>query len=370
MTLPRIVAPPEVLMFFNKIALPAILAVLVCLAAPVPAAAQVAPNLGTAKPFAILGGTTVTNTGSTVITADLGVSPGAAVTGFPPGIVVSGAIHAADASAASAQADAIIAYNNLAGQATTQDLTGQDLGGMTLVAGVYNFATSAQLTGTLTLNAAGNPNAVFIFKIGSTLTTATGARVVIINGGSACNVFWQVGSSATLGTSTSLLGNILALTSITANTGASIIGRALARNGAVTLDTNSVNASGCTGAIPCPAITISPATLPNGTVGVAYSQTLISTGGTAPYTYSVVSGTMPPGVSLSVGGVLSGTPTVAGTSFVNIGSTDFNNCPGTISTIQIAIGVPTLPQVFSIALALGLLAVGWFELRRRQTAAN
>src|SRR3954454_9358766 len=137
-------------------------------------AAQTAPTLGSAQSFAVLGGSTVTNTGPSVITGDLGVSPGSAVTGFPPGTVVSGTIHAADAVAAAAQSSLTTAYNSLAGQACTQDLTGQDLGGLTLTAGVYCFSTSAQLTGTLTLNAQGNSSAVFIFKIGSTLTTASG----------------------------------------------------------------------------------------------------------------------------------------------------------------------------------------------------
>src|SRR5579872_3849239 len=213
--------------------------------------AQSAPSLGAAQSFAVLGGSTVTNTGSSTINGDLGVSPGTAVTGFPPGLVVGGTIHAADATALAAQNAVTTAYNNLASQACTQDLTGQDLGGKTLTAGVYCFATSAQLTGTLTLDAQGNGSAVFIFKVGSTLTTASGSSVVMINSGSVCNVFWQVGSSATLGTATAFAGNILALTSITLTTGASVTGRVLARNGAVTLDTNTVNASSClAGGVP------------------------------------------------------------------------------------------------------------------------
>jgi type VI secretion system secreted protein VgrG len=206
--------------------------------------------LGSAQHFAVLGASTVTNTGPSVITGDLGLSPGSSVTGFPPGTVVSGTIHIADALALSAQNSVTTAYNALASQACTMDLTGQDLGGQTLTAGVYCFSTSAQLTGTLTLNAQGNAAAVFIFKIGSTLTTASGSSVVVINGGSPCNVFWQVGSSATLGTTTSLAGNILALASITLNTNASVTGRSLARNGAVTLDTNTVSVSACEVAPP------------------------------------------------------------------------------------------------------------------------
>ena len=205
-------------------------------------ASPAAPSLGAAQRFAVLGGSTVTSTGASVLTGDLGVSPGTAVTGFPPGRFASGAIHSADALALAAQNAVTTAYNGLVGQACTRDLTGQDLGGQTLTAGVYCFSSSAQLTGTLTLNAQGNANAVFIFKMGSTLTTASASSVALTNGGSPANVFWQVGSSATLGTTTSFAGNILALTSITVTTGATVTGRTLARNGAVTLDTNAVAA--------------------------------------------------------------------------------------------------------------------------------
>ncbi len=215
------------------------------LTGPTFALAQTAPSLGTAQSFAVLGGSTVTNTGTSVVTGDLGVSPGGAVVGFPPGTVASGTIHAADAAALAAQNSVTTAYNDLAGQACTQVLTGLDLGGMTLTPGVYCFATSAQLTGTLTLNAQGNASAVFVFKIGSTLTTASGSAVVMSNGGSPCNVFWQVGSSATLGTSSTFGGSILALTSITLTTTANATGRLLARNGAVTLDTNNVTVLPC-----------------------------------------------------------------------------------------------------------------------------
>ncbi|HEX9161215.1 MAG TPA: ice-binding family protein [Thermoanaerobaculia bacterium] len=199
-------------------------------------------NLGTAGNFAVLAGSTVTNTGATVVNGNVGVSTGSAVTGFPPGVVVGGSIHSNDAAAIQAQTDLTTAYNAAAGAACTGNLTGQDLGGKTLTAGVYCFDSSAQLTGTLILDAQGNPNAQFIFKIGSTLTTASASNVIVVNGGSTCNVFWQVGSSAVLGTTTSFGGNILALASITMNTGANLSGRALARTGAVTLDTNAVTA--------------------------------------------------------------------------------------------------------------------------------
>jgi hypothetical protein len=215
--------------------------------------------LGTAESFAVLGGSAVTNTGPTTVTRNLGVSPGSAVTGFPPGIVVGGSIHAADAVASQAQSDVTTAYNVLAGQACDFDLTGQDLGGMTLIPGVYCFSSSAQLTGTLTLDAQGDSGAMFVFQIGSTLTTASNASVLMI-GGSPCNVFWQVGSSATIGTTTQFVGNILALSSISLQTGARVNGRALARNGAVTMDTNNVSAAGCAAAPDEPTATPQTAT--------------------------------------------------------------------------------------------------------------
>jgi len=204
---------------------------------PSPALAQV--SLGTAQSFAVLGGSTVTNTGATTITGDLGVSPGSAITGFPPGTVIGGTIHAADAVAAQAQIDLATAYNVASLLPCFDDLTGQDLGGLALTSGVYCFSSSAQLTGTLNLVGAG----LWIFQIGSTLTTASNSSV-LGDFGQDCNganVFWQVGSSATIGTNTQFVGNILALESITLNTGANVSGSALARNGAVTMDTNHVS---------------------------------------------------------------------------------------------------------------------------------
>ncbi|QOV89027.1 SdrD B-like domain-containing protein [Humisphaera borealis] len=204
--------------------------------------------LGTAESFAALAGASVTNTGPTVLQGDLGVSPGNAITGFPPGIVnAPGTIHTTDAVAAQAEADALTAYNNLAGLATTATLTGQDLGGMTLVSGVYTFSSSAQLTGTITLDAQNNANAKFVFQIGSTLTTASASKVNVINAPPCFDdVYWQVGSSATLGSTTEFYGSIIALTSITLVTGASIVqGNALALNGSVTLDNNTISPDQC-----------------------------------------------------------------------------------------------------------------------------
>ncbi|MEX0817221.1 MAG: ice-binding family protein [Gaiellales bacterium] len=230
-----------------------VLALLVALALVSSAQAQTV-SLGTDNAFAVLGASTVTNTGPSVINGDLGVSPGTAVTGFPPGIV-NGTIHAADAVALQAQSDLTTAYNDAAGRACGTVLTGTDLGGLTLTSGVYCFSSSAQLTGTLTLDFQGNANAVFIFQIGSTLTTASSSSVNFINGGSSCNVFWQVGSSATIGTTTTFRGNILALTSITATTSATVDGRLLARNGAVTLDSNVVTRTLCAAPPAAPDVT-------------------------------------------------------------------------------------------------------------------
>jgi hypothetical protein len=231
--------------------------------------------LGTADSFAVLAGSTATNTGNTVISGNLGVSPGTAVVGFPPGIV-GGGTHAADAVALQAQNDLTTAYNTLASLPFTNDLTGQDLGGLLLIPGVYHFNTSAQLTGLLTLDAQGSNNALWVFQIGSTLTTASSSDVQIINGGPGDGLFWQVGSSATLGTSTVFEGNILALTSITLNTTAIIpCGRALAQNGAVTMDTNVIS-TGCTATAGWDTSQATELSGPSGTSGTSLSNPLNS----------------------------------------------------------------------------------------------
>jgi len=207
-------------------------------------AAETPVGLGTAASFAVLGGQTVTNTGPSTISGDVGVSPGSAVTNFPPGLVTNGVIHAADTVAAQAQAALTTAYNDAAGRVpAATGLT--ELGGLTLGPGV-RAGGALQITGTLTLDAGGDPNALFVFQAASTLNTATSSMVVLTGGADPCNVFWQVTSSASLGVDSVFVGTILASTSISAATGASVEGRLLASTGAVTLDTNTVTVPPCT----------------------------------------------------------------------------------------------------------------------------
>lgn len=211
------------------------------------------PTVGT---FGVLAGSTVTNTGATAVTGtggNLGVSPGSAITGFPPG-TASGTIHAADAVAATAQTELLAAYNAVAGAASTATWNA-DLGGHTFAPGVYTASTSLGITGTVTLDAGGNPNAQFIFQVGSALTANSGSIVNLIGSADPANVFWLVGSSATVGTTASFSGNILASSSISLLTGATLHGRALAKGGAVTLDTNAITIPATLGGgVPTPPV--------------------------------------------------------------------------------------------------------------------
>ena len=199
-------------------------------------------SLGSAENFAVLGATTVTNTGASHIDRSVGVSPGSAITGFPPGIITNGGLHAADATATQAHADFATAYNAFAGLASppANNLTGADLGGKTLTPGVYRYDTSATSGGALTFDAQDDPNARFVIQIGTTLITTSNSSVVLINGANARNVFFQVGTSATLGSGSSFIGNILAYAAITTVSGTTVTGRLLALTEAVTLDTNNV----------------------------------------------------------------------------------------------------------------------------------
>lgn len=288
-----------------------VIAAVVLAMTPTRASAVATPvPLGTATSFAVLAGSQVTNTGPSSITGDLGVSPGTAITGFPPGTVI-GAQHSADAVALQAKSDLVTGYNNAAGQApdvtypTAPDPV--ELGGRTLDPGVYKAPISAGITGTLTLDAHGDPNAVWVFQIGSTLTTASGSNVSLVNGASPCNVYWQIGSSATLGTNSAFVGTIMAQESITVTTGTTIAGRALARTGAVTLDNNTINrgtcaAGGTTGGL------ITGGVVAGATSGGATAGTAGTTGST---TVGVIGGVPTGG---GTGGLLGGVLTSGGTT--------------------------------------------------------
>jgi hypothetical protein len=199
-------------------------------------------GLGSAASFSVLAGSTVTNTGPTTMFGDLGLSPGSSVTGAPD---VLGQTHVDDAVAIGAKNALTTAYNDAASRPSNGS-AGTDLAGQTFLPGVYTASSSLLLSsGSVTLNAQGDPNAVFVFQVGSTLISGSSTTVLLTNGAQACNVFWQVGSSATLGTGTSFVGTIMASASITANTAATIHGRLLAQTGAVTLDTNTITTSNC-----------------------------------------------------------------------------------------------------------------------------
>jgi len=267
-------------------------------------------DLGTATPYGVLGASTVTNTGTSVIGGDLGLSPGTSITGFPPGVVL-GTVHPTDPVAAQAQSDLTTAYNVAA--SLTPSTTGlSDLVGLSLIPGVYSGSTLS-LSGDLTL--AGTATSVWVFQAASTLVTGSASRIILTGGATACNVFWQVGSSATLGTASEFAGTIMANQSITATTSATVTGRLLADNGAVTLDSNVITAP--TGCAPAGTVSTSPtftssAPTATGVVGTPYTSGVTTTASpTATYT---VTGSLPAGLTLNpTTGAITGTPTTPGT---------------------------------------------------------
>jgi Ice-binding-like len=252
----------------QRIALAA--AVLGMLALPLTTNAAATPvNLGSAASFAVLGNSTVTNTGATIVTGDLGVSPGTAVTGFPPG-TVSGTTYTGT-GAAQAHTDLATAYNAALAQpadftlATVAELsTVVAAPGVTYLPGVYDAPSSINLAATMTLDGGGDPDAIWIFKAGSTLITGSNSTVLLTGSAQSCNIFWLVGSSATLGVGSTFSGSILAVTAITAMTGATVDGRLLARGAAVTMDTNAITRSDCA-AVPAPTPTPPPTLAPTPT---------------------------------------------------------------------------------------------------------
>jgi LPXTG-motif cell wall-anchored protein len=304
-------------------------------------------GLGTAAGFGVLSASTVTNTGSSVITGDVGVSPGTAIEGFPPGII-DGVQHSADAEAAQAQSDLTTAYNVAASLTPTQTGLGE-LTGLSLTPGVYSGG-ELSLNGELTLD--GSAESVWVFQAASTLTAGSGASINLINGASACNVFWQVGSSATLGSASRFVGSVMAKASITAVTGATVSGRLLAETGAVTLDSNVITAptgcdAGSTDVSTSPTITSGTPTA--ATVGAPYSFTVTATG-TPAATFAVTSGALPAGLALdSTTGEITGVPTTVGDSTFTITASNGTAPDATASyplTVAAAavVAPPTVPS--------------------------
>jgi uncharacterized repeat protein (TIGR01451 family) len=279
-------------------------------------AAELPVALGSAGTFTALAGSTVTNTGPTIVNGDVGVSAGSAVTGFPPGTVVGGAIHAADGPAALAQLDLTTAYNNAAGRNVAPVTVAGDLGGLTLAPGLYKSTSTLGITGVLRLDGGGNPNAVWIFQVASALTTASGSQIILQGGAQAANIFWQVGSSATLGTTSIFNGTIMAQASVSIATGAALNGRALARTGAVSLDSNTaINPGPPTVGAPPAALSVA-CPLANAVAGSPYNSLIAATGGTPPYGFSTT-GALPGGLVLnSATGSITGTPTGATATFL------------------------------------------------------
>lgn len=313
--------------------------------APWASASPSGVGLGGAAPFAVLGATAVTNTGASVISGDLGVSPGTSVTGTPQ--VQNGTIYKATAVAATAQASLVTAYNDAAGRTptTSGDFSTTGLGGKSLVPGVYRATSTMNLTGALTLDGGGDPNAVFVFQAGSSLVTASSSTVTLIGGAQACNVFWKVGSSATLGTTSSFVGTVMALTSVTLTSHVKVTGRVLARTGDVTLidDTVTVPSTCVTATAVAPTIsTVAPASGPTsgGTTvtitGTGFLGVSGATGvkfGTTPATsYTVTSTTTMTATSPIGTGTVTITVTAAGSKATKAGAFTYLAAAATTTT--------------------------------------
>jgi hypothetical protein len=320
----------------------AIAGTLVLVGGSAASAAQAPVGLGTAGQFAVLAGSGVTNTGATTVTGDIGSYPTPTETGFGS-ITLSGTNQAGDSVTQQAKTDLLTAYNDAGGRTPVTNVP-VELGGTTLVAGVYTSPTLG-LTGTLTLDAHNDPDAEFIFQAGSTLITASNSRVLLLNGANACNVVWQVGSSATFNTGSQFVGEVLAETSITADTSAIFLGRLLAQNGAVTLDNNTITKASCASASPTTTTSTTSSTT------TSTSTTSTSTTTTVPVTSSG-RGATPPGPvvisSLPKGGGPVGPPPTAGGTATKSGPSNLipppaTPGPGTVPGGLTASAVPSLP---------------------------
>ena len=291
----------------------------------------------------MLGGSTVTNTGGSILDNSLGLWPGTSITGFPPGLVLPpGTTDTTNAAAQQAQSDLTAAYVDAAGRGLDATTTA-DLANLNLPGGVYAGPSKGalSLTGPLVLDGAGDPSSVFVFQTDSTLITGSGSTVTLINGAQACNVFWQVGSSATLGTGSVFVGNVLALTSITVTTGVTVEGRALARNGAVTLDTDTFTQPSCATTLPATTTTTAPGTTVTTTPGAGTPVATPAGGAGSPGAPGTPTGPKIPGVS--------GPPRTGGGPLQGHGST-------------------WLAAMFGCLLAVGA-AEAWWKSRARRVLA-
>ena len=324
-------------------------------------AAEAPVGLGTVGSYSVLGAETVTNTGPSLLSADVGVSPGSAITGFPPGVSL-GTEHRADAHAAQAQLDLGVAYDDARSRAPTGSIAG-DLVGRTFTAGVYNSSGPIGLGGTMTLDGQGDPRAVFIFQIAETLITAPASRVNVINGAQACNVFWQVASSATLDTGTGFVGTIMASTSISVLTGATVEGRALARTGQVSLDTNVFTVPGCDTTTPTSSTTTNGAAAAAWDAVSAITTATPSDSTTVTTTTAAVAGpsTSTPGTTRGPAGGGPGGPGGSGRTGSASGPPELANT-GVDASLSPLLGVGVL------MLALGglMLAVAQSKARHRR----
>jgi hypothetical protein len=344
------------------------------------ALAQSAPPLGSAASFVALGGSAVTNAGTSRITGNVGVSPGDVATGFSSAVFRVGEVRRDDALARQARSDSDRAADTIASQSCTNTLQEAELGGTTLLPGVHCFASpDVQLHGPLILDAAGNRDAVWIFRIDGTLTAASDASVLIVGNGYDGNVFWSTGGATTLGARAAFIGNVFARTSITLEDGASVSGRLFARAGAVALHANRVS-------LCCSPFLLAPAGLPDGVLGLPYRQTVTASGGMPPYTFTLSSGSLPAGLSLGSDGTLQGTPARAGSFAFTVTATDVLGCSSSIAygvrmacagtnTTPAAIArvsdvcsgddIPALSPWMLFAFSILLAGAGWFAIGRR-----